>query len=100
MDDALEDFGNQIEVGDRAVTGKIIERKRVFFVKGSDNGMFEGMRKGGFGNGKINKSGDRKDENVETRFEKSSGDEIKRASSIRRGPHSRSNLGGSGRKKG
>ena len=30
VDDALEDFANEIEVGDRAVTGKIIDRKRVF----------------------------------------------------------------------
>ena len=54
-------------------------------MNGSDNGMFEGMKKGGFGNGKIDESGYRKDENVQARFEKSSGDEIKRASSIRRG---------------
>src|SRR6267154_1164470 len=100
VNDALEDFVNEIEVRDRAVAGEIINRKRVFLVKGSDNGMFEGMRKGGFGNGKINESGDRKDENVETRFEKRSGDEIKRASSIRRGQDSRTNLGGGSRKKG
>src|SRR6267154_889771 len=77
VNDALEDYGNEIEVRDRAVAGEIINRKRVFLVKGSDNGMFEGMRKGGFGNGKINESGDRKVENVETRFEKRSGNEIK-----------------------
>src|SRR6267154_2040231 len=100
VNDALEDFGNEIEVRDRAVAGEIINRKRVFVVKGSDNGMFEGMRKGGFGNGKINESGDGKDENVETRFEKSGGDELKRASSIRRGQVSRTNLGGASRKKG
>src|SRR6267154_2770150 len=100
VNDALEDFGNEIEVRDRAVAGEIINRKRVFLVKGSDNGMSEGMRKGGFGNGKINECGDRKDENVETRFEKSSGYEIKRASSIRRGQDSRTNLGGGSRKKG
>src|SRR6267154_308610 len=100
VDDALENFGNEIEVGDRAVAGEIINRKRVFFVKGSDNGMFEGMRKGGFGNGKINESCDGKDENVKTRFEKSGGDEIKRAVSIRRGQDSRANLGGGSGKKG
>src|SRR6267154_724975 len=100
VDDALENFGNEIEVGDRAVAGEIINRKRVFFVKGSDNGVFEGIRKNGFGNGKINESGNRKDENVETRFEKNSGDEIKRASSIGRRQNSRSNLGSSSGKKG
>src|SRR6267154_521290 len=100
VNDALVDFGNEIEVRDRAVAGEIINRKRVFLVKGSDNGMFEGMTKGGFENGKINESGDRKDENVETRFEKSSGDEIKRASSIRRGQDSRTNLWGGSMKKG
>ena len=100
MEDVPEDFGNEIEVGDMAVAGEIINRKRVFLVKGSDNGMFEGMRKGRFGNGKINESGDGKDENVETRFEKSGGDEIKRAGSIRRGQDSRANLGGGSRKKG
>src|SRR6267154_733862 len=85
VDDALEDFGNEIEVRDGAVAGEVINRKRVFFVKGSDNSMFEGIRK---------------NENVETRFEKNSGDEIKRASSIRRRQDSRSNLGGSSGKKG
>src|SRR6267154_1940603 len=100
VDDALENFGNEIEVGDRAVAGEIINRKRVFFVKGSDNGVFEGIRKNGFGNGKINESGNRKDENIETRFEKNSGDEIKRASSIGRRQNSRSNLGSSSGKKG
>ena len=100
VDDALEDFGNEIEVRDGAVAGEVINRKRVFFVKGSDNSMFEGIRKNGFGNGKINESSNRKDENVETRFEKNSGDEIKRASSIRRRQDSRSNLGGSSGKKG
>src|SRR6267154_392447 len=82
VDDAFENFGNEIEVRDRTVAGEIINRKRVFLVKGSDNGMFEGMRKDGFGNEQINESGDRKDENVETRFEKSGGDEIKRAGSV------------------
>src|SRR6267154_3248550 len=53
VNDALEDFGNEIEVRDRAVAGEIINTKRVFLVKGSDNDMFEGMRKGGFKNGKI-----------------------------------------------
>src|SRR6267154_6122046 len=85
VDDALENFGKEIEVRDRAVAGEIINRKRVFLVKGSDNGMFEGMRKDGFGNGKINESGNRKDENAETRPDKGSGDETKRTSSTRRG---------------
>src|SRR6267154_3351275 len=100
VNDALEDFENEIDVRDRAGAGEIINRKRVFLVKGSDNRMFEGIRKGGFGNGKVNESGDRNDENVETRFEKNSGDEIKRASSIGRRQNSRSNLGGSSGKKG
>ena len=34
VDDALEDFGNEIEVRDRAVAGEIINRKRVFFCEG------------------------------------------------------------------
>src|SRR6267154_4099457 len=42
---ALEDFGNETEARDRAAAGEIINRKRVFLVKGSENGMFEGMRK-------------------------------------------------------
>ena len=66
VDDALKDFGNKIEVINGAVAGEIINRKRVFFVEGSDNGMLEGMRKGGFRNGKINQSSNRKDENVKT----------------------------------
>src|SRR6267154_1820452 len=100
VNDALEDFGNEIGVRDRAVAGEIINRKRVFLVKGSDNGMFEGMWKGGLRNGKINESSNRKDENVKTRLEKSRGDEIKRASCIRGGEDSRSNLGDGSRKKG
>ena len=66
VDDALENFGNEIQVRDRAVAGEIISRKRVFFVKGSDNGVFEGIRKSGFRNGKINESGDRKNNNIDT----------------------------------
>ena len=66
VDDALKDFGNKIKVGNRAVAGEIIDRKGVFFVKGSDDSMLEGKRKGGFRNGKINEIGDRKDKNIET----------------------------------
>src|SRR6267154_686073 len=66
VDDALEDFGNKIKIGNRAVAGEIIDRKGVFFVEGSDNSMLEGKRKGGFRNGKINESGEWKDKNIET----------------------------------
>ena len=100
VDDALEDFGNKVEIRNGAVAGEVVNRKGVSFVEGSDDGMLKGKRKVEFGNGEIDKSSNRKDENIETRFKKSCGNEIERACSIGRRHDSRSNLRGSSRKKG
>ena len=45
VNDAFKDFGNEIEIRNRAVAGKIIGRKVVLFKTWANNCSFERMRK-------------------------------------------------------
>ena len=48
MDDSFEDFGNEVEIRDWAVTGEVILRQIVLFEVGTNSGGFEGLRKDAF----------------------------------------------------
>ena len=56
IDDTFESFRNEIKIGDRSVTRKVIRRERILFEKRSNNGLFKVIRENTFRKGKIDKS--------------------------------------------
>ena len=59
VDDSLENFGDEIEIGYRSIACKVIVGQGIFFRKWLYNGSFKRRRKSAFRERKVDDSGDR-----------------------------------------
>jgi hypothetical protein len=88
VDNAFEDLGNKIEVGNWTIAGEVIGRKVVLLEDGSDESVFEGGRERSRKERKVYDSGDRMEKGREAGFQEPGGDRVEGTSGVGGGQNS------------
>jgi hypothetical protein len=97
VDDAFEDFGNEVEVRDWPVTGQFVGWKVILFKFWRDQTMFERGREGFLGDGEVDEGSDGIDKNIEAGLEKPGRKFIEGTGSVGGGKNGSSNFVRGGR---